>query len=267
MSGKSLPFIRPSFDTGHLLTFKTPHSAASKSEQSPAGSHVFTGTFSPGQSSARSSAAPSPFQTTRPDAAAVRTLRGDLTAGALLQKLLNDEHALASQSMNEVGSRRDISILKLSEMCSVLRSDLYSLEQHNAQLSAKLGASHAESQELRHQIDVMTQRETVFQQSDRQHTKLQKEHDELRSREQLLALSLKEAEAERDQALHHLTQSKLQATAASESARNASILMQAMETDLRSAERARQSFQESLNARTLERDALQQRLRELEVSR
>ncbi len=188
-----------------------------------------------------------------------------------MQKLLKDEHAVAAQSMIEIANRRDISILKLSEMCSLLRADLHSLEQDNAQLSSKLRASEAESQELRLRISSMSQREAVFQQSESRNAILKQEFAELSSRERTVALSLKQAEHQRDDALHQLSQSKLQSAAATESAHHASILMQAMETDLISAERSRNSFQESLNACkeslnacAAERDGLQQTLSQLQ---
>jgi chromosome segregation ATPase len=145
------------------------------------------------------------------------------------------------------------------------------LERENTQLSATLKAGDSESQQLRLQIASMSQREALFCQSESRHAKIQSEFVELRAREQTLALSLKEAERERKIACNQLSQFKQQTSTATESARHASILMQAMEADLSSAERARQNLQASLTACALERDELQQQLRraqqELEVSR
>jgi chromosome segregation ATPase len=269
MSGKSAAIVRPSFETGHLLTFRTPRSAVSQSA-SLVGSSVLAGASPPGLNSMRSSAAPSPARVARSDSVALTTPRSDLAAGALMQKLLNDEHAVAAQNMSEMAGRRDISIMKLSDMCSLLRADLQSLEQENAQLSAKLRASETESQELRVRIGTMSQREALYQESVSQHANLQKEFSELRSREQVVALSLTQAERQRDAALQQLGQCKLETAAATDSAAHASTLMQAMECDLVSVQRAWASVQDSLAACAAERDALQLRLsqlqRELEVS-
>ena len=173
--------------------------------------------------------------------------------------------------MSEIANRRDISILKLSEMCSLLRADLQSLEQDNVQLSARLQSSEAESQQLRLHIGTLSHHEARFHQLESQHSILQTEFAELRSREQDLSTSLKETERDRDHALHQLSQSKLKTAAANESARHATTLMQAIETDLLSAERARQNLQDLLTSCELERDGLQGRYlevqRELEISR
>lgn len=178
---------------------------------------------------------------------------------------------MAAQNISEVANRRDISILKLSEMCCLLRAELDSLERENAHHSAKLGVCDADSQQQRLQIGNMLQREALFRQSESQHSKLQGEFAELRAREQALSLSLKEAEHEREQTSHQLSQCMQQTAIANESARHASILMKAMESDLMTSERARQVLQDSATASAGERDRLRQELQrvlqELEVFR
>jgi chromosome segregation ATPase len=185
--------------------------------------------------------------------------RADLTSGSLMHKLLADEHSVAAQNMNEIVSRRDINIMRLSEMCSFLRADLNALEQTNFELSAKLKACEVESQQLRHKIESASHREVVFSQVEKELAELKKSHEELRLREHMLTVTLKETEREKDAASKQLHQFNLQSAAAAESARNSSIMMQAMEDDLRSAERSRLSAQESLAASALERDELRQK--------
>jgi len=262
-SSKSLAVPRPAFDTSHLLTFKTPQS--SQAVPSPAAAHTLAGAYTSNQSSAASSPARAV------GAQAPHALRSDMTSGALLQKLLTDERAVAAQNMSEIANRRDISILKLSEMCSFLRADLDSLEKDNAQLSAALQTCEIESQQLRLHIASMSKREVVFSHLESQHARLREEFAELRAQEQSVSLSLRQTQLERDNALQQLSKCKLQTAAASESARHAAILMQAMEADLASAERCKRDLHESLASCALERDGLRQRLSllqsELEAAR